>query len=80
MSDSGMQLDPSNCVLPANRAMALLKKSQYGAAEADCTLALSIDPTYVKVYSIHIAFVSDSLLLGLNVEDFFVKPPPTFLL
>merc|ERR1719447_433782 len=44
----GMQLDPSNCVLPANRAMALLKKSQYGAAEADCTLALSIDPTYVK--------------------------------
>ena len=46
---SGMQLDPTNCVLPANRAMALLKKSQYGAAEADCTLALSIDPTYVKV-------------------------------
>merc|ERR1712012_213334 len=44
----GMQLDPSNCVLPANRAMALLKKSQYGAAEADCTLALSIDPTYVE--------------------------------
>merc|ERR1712032_221622 len=44
----GMQLDPYNCVLPANRAMALLKKSQYGAAEADCTLALSMDPTYVK--------------------------------
>ena len=49
----GMQLDPSNCVLPANRAMALLKKSQYGAAEADCTLALSIDPTYVKVCTEH---------------------------
>ena len=77
MSDSGMQLDPSNCVLPANRAMALLKKSQYGAAEADCTLALSIDPTYVEVYSIHIA--SDSLLLGLTFEDFFVKPPLTIV-
>ena len=49
LSDVGMQLDPTNCVLPANRAMALLKKSQYGAAEADCTLALSIDPTYIKV-------------------------------
>ena len=46
----GMQLDPTNCVLPANRAMALLKKSQYGAAETDCTLALSIDPTYVKAF------------------------------
>ena len=54
MSNSGMQLDPSNCVLSANRAMALLKKSQYGAAEADCTLALSIDPTYVKVCAMHI--------------------------
>ena len=56
MSNSGMQLDPSNCVLSANRAMALLKKSQYGAAEADCTLALSIDPTYVKVSYVQCTF------------------------
>merc|ERR1719308_265934 len=46
----GMSLDPSNAMLPANRAMALLKKYQYGAAETDCTLALSIDNTYVKAY------------------------------
>jgi len=46
----GIQLDPTNCVLPANRAMALLKKGQFGAAETDCTLALSIDPTYVKAF------------------------------
>ena len=45
-----MALDPKNAVLPANRAMALLKKEQYGAAEADCTLALAIDRTYTKVY------------------------------
>ena len=46
----GMNLDPSNAMLPANRAMALLKEYQYGAAESDCTLALSIDDTYVKAY------------------------------
>ena len=44
-----MTLDPSNAMLPANRAMALLKKYQYADAETDCTLALSIDNTYVKV-------------------------------
>ena len=47
---AGMALDPSNAVLPANRAMALLKTGQYGAAETDCTLALSIDRTYVKAF------------------------------
>ena len=47
---AGMTLDPSNAVLPANRAMALLKTSQFGAAETDCTLALSIDRTYVKAF------------------------------
>ena len=46
----GMSLDPSNAMLPANRAMALLKKRRYAEAEADCTLALSIDSTYVKAY------------------------------
>ena len=47
---AGMALDPSNAVLPANRALALLKTSQFGAAETDCTLALSIDRTYVKAF------------------------------
>jgi len=46
----GMNLDPLNAVLPANRAMALLKKGQFGAAETDCTLALSIDTTYIKAF------------------------------
>jgi len=46
----GLQLDPENCVLSANRAMALLKKGQFAAAEIDCSLALSIDPTYVKAF------------------------------
>ena len=45
-----MSLDPSNAMLPANRAMALLKKYQYAKAETDCTLALSIDRTYVKAF------------------------------
>ena len=47
---AGMALDPSNAVLPANRAMALLRTSQFGPAETDCTLALSIDRTYVKAF------------------------------
>lgn len=46
----GQQLDSFNPLLPANRALALLKKQQYGAAEADCNLALAIDPNYVKAY------------------------------
>merc|ERR1719427_1193803 len=46
----GMNLDPLNAVLPANRAMALLKKGQFGAAETHCTLALSIDSTYIKAF------------------------------
>jgi hypothetical protein len=35
-----MQMDPSNPILPANRAMALLKQGMAAAAEADCTIAL----------------------------------------
>eukprot|EP00092_Neocalanus_flemingeri_P016263 GFUD01017608.1.p1 GENE.GFUD01017608.1~~GFUD01017608.1.p1 ORF type:complete len:533 (+),score=180.88 GFUD01017608.1:197-1600(+) len=46
----GMTLDPLNAVLPANRAMALLKQGRFGAAETDCTLALSIDTTYIKAF------------------------------
>ena len=46
----GIQCDPSNPLLPANRAMALIKKGQFAAAEADCTVAIDLDPTYVKAY------------------------------
>ena len=66
----GMQLDPANCVLPANRAMALLKKSQYGAAETDCTLALSIDPTYVKAFQRRASARTGLKKLGEAVTDY----------
>jgi len=46
----GIKADPTNAILPANRAMALLKKGRHKEAEADCTLAVSLDPTYVKAY------------------------------
>lgn len=45
-----IELDPTNAILPANRAMALLKQEKYGAAEADCLQALTLDPLYVKAY------------------------------
>jgi len=47
---TGIQLDPTNAVLPANRAMCLLKLQRYGAAEADCNQALSLDGSYTKAY------------------------------
>lgn len=46
----GMALDPTNPILPANRAMALLKEQKYAAAEMDCMTALTLDPLYVKAY------------------------------
>ncbi|CAK8690561.1 unnamed protein product [Clavelina lepadiformis] len=46
----GMQYDPDNPLLPANRAMAYLKLQKYVESEADCTLSLSLDPAYVKAY------------------------------
>lgn len=46
----GMELDPTNALLPANRAMALLKLERYAAAEADCVTAITLDPLYVKAY------------------------------
>lgn len=33
----------------ANRAMALLKLRDFRAAEADCTSAIELEPSYVKV-------------------------------
>ncbi|KAK3104066.1 hypothetical protein FSP39_024146 [Pinctada imbricata] len=46
----GLNHDPSNPILPANRAMALLKQEKYAAAEVDCITALTLDPLYVKAY------------------------------
>ncbi|CAG5136265.1 unnamed protein product [Candidula unifasciata] len=46
----GMAFDATNAVLPANRAMALLKQQKFAAAELDCTVSISLDPLYVKAY------------------------------
>jgi tetratricopeptide (TPR) repeat protein len=43
-----MACDTRNAVLPANRAMALIKKGLMAAAEADCSVAIDIDATYAK--------------------------------
>ena len=47
---NAMQCDPKSAILPANRAMAYLKMKEWGKAEADSTLSISIDETYVKAY------------------------------
>lgn len=46
----GMELDPSNALLPANRALAFIKTEKYAAAEVDCSTAITLDPLYVKAY------------------------------
>ncbi|XP_060589596.1 RNA polymerase II-associated protein 3-like [Ruditapes philippinarum] len=46
----GIDYDPTNPLLPANRAMALLKQDKFGAAELDCSVALTLDPLYTKAY------------------------------
>ncbi|XP_050030722.1 RNA polymerase II-associated protein 3-like isoform X3 [Dermacentor andersoni] len=46
----GIECDPQNPVLYANRAMAFLRKNMYGAAEEDCNRALEWDPNYIKAY------------------------------
>ncbi|KAF9946202.1 hypothetical protein BGZ70_003335, partial [Mortierella alpina] len=45
---TSMTLDPSNPVLPINRAMALLKLERYSEVERDCTLGLTLDSRNVK--------------------------------
>lgn len=45
-----MMADPSNPIFPANRAMAYLMLKKHAETEADCTLALSLDPSYTKAY------------------------------
>lgn len=46
----GIECDPQNPVLYANRAMAFLRKNMLGVAEEDCNQALQWDPNYVKAY------------------------------
>lgn len=45
-----IELDDSNCVLYGNRAFAYIKLEQYGAAIADASRALELEPTYIKAY------------------------------
>ncbi|RDD43799.1 RNA polymerase II-associated protein 3 [Trichoplax sp. H2] len=47
----GIQADPNNAILYANRAMALLKLKRYSEAEKDCTSSIAIDKSYTKAYS-----------------------------
>ncbi|XP_050687967.1 RNA polymerase II-associated protein 3-like isoform X2 [Eriocheir sinensis] len=44
----GMALDPTNALLPANRAMAYIKLKKFTAAEADCNRCLKLDCNYLK--------------------------------
>jgi tetratricopeptide (TPR) repeat protein len=50
----GIQCDPANPILPANRAMALLKTGQTAAAEADCTLAIRYCPPSCVEYQLNV--------------------------
>ncbi|KAF9904361.1 RNA polymerase II-associated protein 3 [Linnemannia zychae] len=45
---ASIALDPSNSVLPINRAMALLKLERFTEAEHDCSLGLRLDGKNVK--------------------------------
>ncbi|KAI9231929.1 hypothetical protein MVEG_05418 [Podila verticillata NRRL 6337] len=45
---ASITLDPTNAVLPINRAMALLKLERFVEAEQDCTLGLKLDSKNVK--------------------------------
>ncbi|GJJ73831.1 RNA polymerase II-associated protein 3 [Entomortierella parvispora] len=47
---SSMEHDPSNSVLPINRAMAYLKLDMYTEAEADCSLGILLDKKNVKAH------------------------------
>lgn len=47
----GITADGTNALLPANRAMALLKLEKFAEAEADCSQAISLDNTYSKAFA-----------------------------
>uniref|UniRef100_A0A3P9K856 RNA polymerase II-associated protein 3 n=1 Tax=Oryzias latipes TaxID=8090 RepID=A0A3P9K856_ORYLA len=46
----GMDADPSNPVLPTNRASAFFRLKKFAVAESDCNLAIALDGRYVKAY------------------------------
>ncbi|XP_038054486.1 RNA polymerase II-associated protein 3-like [Patiria miniata] len=48
---AGMEADPTNAILPANRAMANLKLERFEDAERDCDKSISLDCTYIKAYA-----------------------------
>ena len=45
-----MKLDPTNPILPINRAFAYIKTSKFQKAENDCSTALSLDNKNVKSF------------------------------
>ncbi|XP_078273412.1 RNA polymerase II-associated protein 3 isoform X2 [Rhinoraja longicauda] len=47
----GITADGTNALLPANRAMALLKLEKFAEAEADCSQAILLDNTYSKAFA-----------------------------
>uniref|UniRef100_A0AAR2L0Q7 RNA polymerase II-associated protein 3 n=1 Tax=Pygocentrus nattereri TaxID=42514 RepID=A0AAR2L0Q7_PYGNA len=47
----GMEVDTTNALLAANRAMAHLKLERYAEAEEDCTKAIALDSTYTKAFA-----------------------------
>ncbi|XP_053628962.1 RNA polymerase II-associated protein 3 isoform X2 [Cherax quadricarinatus] len=70
----GMALDPTNAVLPANRAMAYIKLKKYTAAEADCNKCLKLDAGYIKAY---LRRATSRVNLGkkeLAIKDYQKKP------
>lgn len=46
-----LALDPTSAVVWANRAMAYIRMELFDLAEADSSVALLLDPSYVKAYS-----------------------------
>ncbi|KAJ8249782.1 hypothetical protein COCON_G00229980 [Conger conger] len=48
---AGMNADPSNPVLPTNRATCFFRLKKYAVAESDCNLAIALDRNYAKAYA-----------------------------
>jgi tetratricopeptide (TPR) repeat protein len=46
----GIEADPSNALLFANRAMANLKDENYGDVISDCSTSIKLDPAYPKSF------------------------------
>ena len=49
-----IDLNPTSAVYFANRAFAHIKLENYGAAVADATSAINLDPKYIKVRGVHV--------------------------